>query len=568
MPSSNDARSGVRPVQMTPAAHPLRATLTLIIAALVALPPRPASSQATLDDLVIRSFAVTAAIRPVPLRYEVTEFGDLRFLSRGTLRGTAVASIEVTASAPVGTARFYFDADMNLTAVSAPGHAVTHARERDGLILRFDPPLPPGAKVPVSFRYEGQPLYLYDESVLVSEGTLYPVLVSPFGDFSANMGRVTLTLTAPPGYTVGATGKLISRNGTTTSWDTEVTVPWIAIAGGRRHTVRERSVEGLGMQFYVPPRGDRNLDKLAGFLGRSVAFYGSLLYPFPYSELRTISLLAVGGGIGYPAFLLIDDRAFTNGFPGADNRDSFLLLLMAHEAAHSYVPSQTVPKGVGFIWLSEGFAEYLALMAVEAILGPDAFRRELEEERRRYGRVAGTPSEPAIASITFANYRGPARAVIYAKGALVLHMLRGLIGDEAFTQGLSAYFRATRGRAARISDFQEAMERASGRSLAVFFRQWIYEKVLPDYTVGDVRTAATAAGTTTTALIRNLGTGRMPVEIGFIMDGEMHVQLVEVPANGEVTVTAVTPRPVKQVEVDPRKWLIQKDYRNDAVVVR
>lgn len=547
---------------------PLRVIPALIIAAAVLMPPRPAVPQATLDDLVIRSFAVTASVAPVPLRYEVTESGDLRFLSRGTLRGTATAAIEVTASIPVRIARFYLDPAMSLTAVGAPGHTIAHARERDILILRFDPALVPGARLPVTFHYEGQPLYVYDESILVSEGALYPVLVSPFGDFSANLGRVALTLAAPPGYAVGATGKLVSRDGNTTSWDSEVAVPWIAIAGGRRHTIRERSVAGLGMQFYVPPREDRNLDKLAGFLGRSVAFFSSLLYPFPYSELRTISLQTVGGGIGYPAFLLIDDRAFTNTFPGSGNRDSFLLLLMAHEAAHSYVPSQTVPKGVGFIWLSEGFAEYLALMAVEAVLGPEAFRRELAEERQRYGRVAGAPSEPALASITFANYRGPARAVVYAKGALVLHMLRGMIGDEAFKQGLSAYFRATRGRAARLSDFEEAMERAAGRSLAPFFQQWIFGKVLPDYAVGEVRTAATATGTTTTAVIRNLGTGRMPVEVGFVMDGETHVEQVEVPANGEVTVTAVTPRPVRRVEVDPRKWLIQRDYTNDAAVVR
>lgn len=546
----------------------LRIVIAVSIAGLVAVPYRPAASQNTLDELVIRSFDVTATIAPVPLRYEFTETGDVRFLSRGTLRGTATARLEVTAPDAVGTARFFFDSDMKLTGVSAPGYAVAQSRQRDTLVLTFDPALPAGAKVPVTFQHEGQPLYIYDESILVSEGTLYPVLVSPFGDFSANLGRVTLKLTAPAGYGVSATGRMVSRDGNTTTWDSEVAVPWIAVAGGRRHTARDREVQGVKMQFYVPAREDRNLDKLAGFLGRSVGFLGSLLYPFPYTELRTTSLLAVGGGIGYPAFLLIDDRAFTNGFPGNDNRDSFLLLLMAHEAAHSYTPSQTVPKGIAFIWLSEGFAEYLALMTVESVLGPVAFRRELQEERDRYGRVAGTRTEPSIASITFTNYRGAARSVIYSKGALVLHMLRGLMGDEAFKQGLSAYFQATRGRAARLSDFQDAMEKAAGQPLEAFFQQWIQEKVLPDYTVGEVRTAAAAGEVTTTAVIRNLGTGRMPVEVGFLMDGETHVQKVEVPANGEVTVTATTPKAVTRVEVDPRKWLIQKDYKNDSAAVR
>ncbi|MDR7452437.1 MAG: hypothetical protein QN114_11215, partial [Armatimonadota bacterium] len=329
-----------------------RAGVTVAVLGLAVTVVRPAAwSQPTLDDLVIRFFEITASIAPVPLRYEVTEGGEPRFLSRGTLRGAATAMVEVAAPGEVGAGRFYFDSDMKLTSVRAPGYQVRPSRQRDILTLTFEPALPPGAKVPVTFEFEGRPLYLYDEFVEISEGTLYPVLVSPFGDFSANLGRVVLTLTVPAGYTVGATGRLVSRSGNTTTWDSEVAVPWVAIAGGRRHTIRERTVQGVAMQFYVPPGEDRNLDKLAGFLGRSVEFYSGLLYPFPYTELRTISSLRISGGIGYPAFLLIDDRAFKNTFSGTLNRDSFLLLLMAHEAAHSYVPSQTVPKGVGFIWL-------------------------------------------------------------------------------------------------------------------------------------------------------------------------------------------------------------------------
>lgn len=528
----------------------------------------PASSQPTLDDLVIRAFDISVSITPVPLRYEFSG-GALRFLSRGTLRGTATAMVEVTAPTPVASARFAFDSELRLTAVRAAGHQVGSDRQRDRLSLTFTPALPPGGRVAVTFEYEGQPLYIYDEFVLVSEGSLYPVLVSPFGDFSANQARVVLKLTAPGGYNIAGTGKLLSSDGGVLTWDSEVPVPWVAVAGGRKHVIREKIVQGVSMQFYVPAGEDRNLDKLADFAGKSVDFYSKLLYPFPYSGLRAVSLFIVAGGIGYPAFLLIDDRAFANTFPGDRNRDSSLLQLIAHEVAHSYVPSQTVPKGVGFIWLSEGFAEYLSLMAVDAVLGPDAFKRELQQERDDYAPIAGATSEPSIGSITFSNYRGPARRVIYTKGALVLHMLRGLLGDDVFKKGLAGYFSTSRGRSARVSDFQDAMEQAAGQKLDGFFRQWIDGRVLPDYTVAQVRSSPTAEGTMqTTAIVRNLGTGQMMVEVGFSMDDGVQIQKVEVPSNGEVTVTATTPRPVKQVEVDPQKWMIQKDYKNDVAPVR
>lgn len=202
-----------------------RASLALIAVVLTLLAVwAPASSQPTLDDLVIRAFEITATVGPVPLRYEVTG-GEVRFLSRGTLRGSATAMVEVTAPDPIVAARFYFDSDMTLTSVKAQGHEVIFARERDVLTLAFEPALLPGRTVPVTFAYEGQPLFVYDEFVVVSEGTLYPVLVSPFGDFSANLGRVRLTLTAPGGFNIAATGKLVSRNGGTVQWDSEVAVP-------------------------------------------------------------------------------------------------------------------------------------------------------------------------------------------------------------------------------------------------------------------------------------------------------------------------------------------------------
>src|SRR5436309_2340569 len=355
-------------------------------------------------------------------------------------------------------------------------------------------------------------------------------------------------------------------------FDSDVKVPSVAVAGGRRHTVRDRVIGGLRMQFYVPPGDDRNLDKLADFTGRAVGFYSTLLYPFPYSELRVVSVSDLGNsiGIGYPAFLLIDDRAFRNNLPGQLNRDSSLLHLMAHEAAHSYVPSKTVPKGVGFVWLSEGFAEYLSLMAVEALLGPGAFQQELQEERDDYAAAAGTSAEPSIAAITFANYHGQAAAdVIYAKGSLVLHMLRSVLGDEAFRKGLAAYFTTFRGRAARVQDFQESMEQAAGQSLDWFFSEWIQGKALPDYTVTQVKSIPTAEGTfRTTATVRNLGTGRMPVELAFVMEGDTQVQKVDMPSGGSVTVTATTPKAVRLVEVDPNKWVIQKNYKNDVTLVR
>ncbi len=531
--------------------------------------PAPGSAQLSLEELAIRAFDITVELTPVPLKYEYVG-STAQFTSHGTLRGTTVAQLEVTATSPVTTARFEFDSDVKLSSVTAPGYQVAPTRLRDTLTLTFTPALPPGGKVPLTFVYEGGPDYIYNEFVLVNEGSLYPILISPFGDYSANFARVVLKVTTPGGYNIAGTGKLIARDGNTFTWDSEVAVPWVAVAGGQKHTVRDRTIAGVQMQFYVPPGEDRNLDKIADFAGRSVDYYSKLLYPFPYSQLRTVSLFyVVGGGIGYPAFLFINDRAFRNTFPEDLNRDSYLFHLIAHEILHSYVPSQTVPKGIGFIWLSEGFAEYLSLMAVEALMGPEAFKRELQEERNLYASVVATTTEPALGAITFTNYHGAARRSVYAKGSLVLHMLRGVVGDEVFRKGLAAYFTAYRGKAARVTDFQEVMEQASGQTLDWFFREWIQERVLPDYTIANATSSPNTDGTfQTTVTVRNRGTGSMPVEIGFRTDDGVRIEKVVIPSRGEGTVTATTPKAVTHVEIDPNKWLIKKDDKNDVAPVK
>jgi aminopeptidase N len=61
----------------------------------------------------------------------------------------------------------------------------------------------------------------------------------------------------------------------------------------------------------------------------------------------------------------------------------------------------------------------------------------------------------------------------YNKGAWVLHMLRGVIGDSAFWRGIREYYRTYRDSSVTGADFQRVMERASGQGLGWFFDQWL-----------------------------------------------------------------------------------------------
>ena len=71
------------------------------------------------------------------------------------------------------------------------------------------------------------------------------------------------------------------------------------------------------------------------------------------------------------------------------------------------------------------------------------------------------------------------RALVYNKGASVLHMLRRLMGDDAFFGGLRRYYADNRFKKASTDDLKRAMEAASNRDLDRFFDRWIYDNGIP-----------------------------------------------------------------------------------------
>jgi aminopeptidase N len=71
---------------------------------------------------------------------------------------------------------------------------------------------------------------------------------------------------------------------------------------------------------------------------------------------------------------------------------------------------------------------------------------------------------------------------VYNKGAAVLHMLRKLVGDEAFFRGIRRFYGESRFRKAGTEDLRRAMEAESDRPLERFFERWIYGSTLPRLT--------------------------------------------------------------------------------------
>ena len=545
------------------------ALVVVILALAVAAFPTTAPSQ-SLEDILFQAFEITADIRPVPLQVTCTD--QCRIVRFGTMKAKTLVQFKVNSPSPVSQARVFLDSDLNAKAVT--GVPLTFRRERENLVLTFNPPLQPDATGSLTFEYEGQPFLLFDDLILLDDGVLYPVLVSPFGDISANRGTLKTTVTVPAGYLLASTGKM-TRSETggmqTYRWEVGEPLPYIAVVGGRVYRSIEKQAGQIGLTVLVRPQYDAFADKIADFTGKTAEYYSRLLYPFPFDRMTVVS--APFGrallGLGFPALMMLTEDAFTGGQSGDLRRDSYLFLLVAHEAAHTYFPAQTSGRGIAYVWLSEGFAEYLGLMTVQAVMGQAAFRKELDEDRKWYASVAGRGELP-IGAYTRLNSGGAtAVAVRYAKGAFVLHMLRFLVGDDAFQKILQTYATRFRGQSVRVDDFAQVASEVAGRDLSDFFRQWINERVLPDYTIAEATSAAAEGGFRTTVKVRNAGTGAMPVEVLFEQEGgEKVIKRVDIGGGVTIEVSEITPRRVTKVEADPEKWLLQSNYTNDAAAVR
>jgi hypothetical protein len=218
-------------------------------------------------------------------------------------------------------------------------------------------------------------------------------------------------------------------------------------------------------------------------------FYESIIGDSPYSSF-TVALLESdlpgGHSPGYFAALnqplptspLVwrNDPAAFSGFP-----DFFI----AHELAHQWWGQAVGWRNYHEQWLSEGFAQYFAALYAQHERGDEVFASVLRQMRK--WAIDQSDQGPVYLGYRLGHIRNESRvfrALVYNKGGAVLHMLRRLVGDEAFFRGVRRFYWTTRFHKAGTEDFRDAMEQESGQPLERFFEKWIYGTTLPKLKVG------------------------------------------------------------------------------------
>ena len=323
---------------------------------------------------------------------------------------------------------------------------------------------------------------------------------APMENSSRVIPRVSYSFTTP--QPVRYLGFLVSRmsrvDAATVALDIELKAPAAPDMQGA-HTLQQQINRLNQMVTTTPPVGGRNTIQLNVDANKRqearsrdaivtaadiLRLYAGLLGDAPYGAL-TLAMVEdeFPGGHAPGYFAMINnpppvtphtwrnDPAAFQGFPE---------FFLAHELAHQWFGQAVGWKNYHEQWLSEGFSQYLAALYARERRGEDAFRGVLRQFRR--WALDDSDQGPVYLGYRLGHIRGESRvfrALVYNKGAGVLHMLRRVIGDEAFFAGLKQFYADNRFKKAGTDDLRKAMEAASKRDLNRFFERWIYDNAIP-----------------------------------------------------------------------------------------
>lgn len=271
------------------------------------------------------------------------------------------------------------------------------------------------------------------------------------------------------------------RNGTRTDhWrQTLPHAPYlVAIAIGDFFKASEKTEEGLEVSYYVDSLYAPYAKKIFGRTPQMISFFSKLFdTPFPWEKYAQVVVRDfVSGAMENTTVTILQeetqmtDRELVDGDSDA---------LIAHELAHHWFGNLVTCEEWGQLPLNESFANYAEYLWEEHRSGKASADWSGYLETMQYLSESQTKKVEMIRYF----YEHPDHMFdshSYAKGGRILHMLRNLVGDDAFFASLSNYLKKKQFQTAELADLRMSFEEITGWDLNWFFDQWFYRPGHPE----------------------------------------------------------------------------------------
>jgi peptidase M1-like protein len=476
----------------------------------------------------------------------------------------------------------------SVTSAEAGAHLFFRVRGQNSLMVALGPLGVAAGEIALTIRYAGAfspepvdseilqtsgrpgslssaPPGLTDDAIWIEKVEVFSNRNAWYPQTSAeDYALATLHLETPAGFAAVAGGERASAvtegDRTVTEFRQDRPARYLSVAVGRLVAAGSRVEGNVSVNAFAV---SRERDLVAQELDRAgdiLRFYSREFGPCPYPAVSLVLIQGQVPGGHSPAGMVIlarkpslihrefrDDPTDFSDVPG---------FFLAHELAHQWWGQGVGPKNYRERWLSEGAAQYAAALWVRQAHGEDAFQAVLKRMARWASRES--PNGPIHLGYRLGHVKGNPeifRAIVYDKGAYVLHMLRGIVGEDSFRRAMTKFLESHRFEKVGTDDLQSALEAESGLDLAPYFRQWIFGTALPRlrYSYKTARAGATLR-TTIEVSAENVP-GPIPLELGVthqIGRAVLHVMLP--PQGGRYSVD--TPTEPRKVEINADRGVL------------
>jgi len=254
--------------------------------------------------------------------------------------------------------------------------------------------------------------------------------------------------------------------------------------------------------------------------------------------------------------------------------------LLADAIAHQWWGVGVSPATKDDWWLSDGFSRYSEAMYVENAAGAAGLEEAVKD--MSVGALA-YDTVPLSQANKLDIFSTEFQSLATDKGAMILHMLRWVLGEDKYNKTMREFAAEHAGKSATTDDFRTVAEKNYGQQLTWFFSQWLDSTGAPEFKVkyttyrlgGTVAKEAKARQErapgfrVTGEISQDLDLFRMPVDLRIDTDGKTENQRVEVIGTNSPFSIETFGRP-RRIAVDPDHHVLtnSSDVKLRASILR